>query len=81
MTYVAVNLLKTSFYNNFHVTTTLPPSITKTVANVACNESASNNLQTEHKYKMRLMCTIFFALLCLIKFLAKHRKITLANIS
>ena len=45
------------------------------------NESASNNnLQTEHKYKMRLMFAIFFALLCL-KFLAKHLKITLANIS
>jgi len=27
ITYVAVKLLKTSFYKNFHVTTTLPPSI------------------------------------------------------
>jgi len=36
-------------------------------------ESASNNnLQTKHS---------FFALVCLIKFLAKHRKITLANIT
>ena len=28
ITYVAIKLLKASFYNNFHVTTTLPPSIT-----------------------------------------------------
>ena len=64
ITYVAVKLLKTTFYNNFHVTdvtTTLPPSIThKHLQMWPANESASNNnLQTEHKYKMRLMCAIF----------------------
>jgi len=72
--YIAVKLLKTSFYNNFHVTTTLPSSITYQHLQMwTANESASNNnLQTEHKYKMRLMCAIFFALVWLIKFLAKH---------
>ena len=40
------------------------------------NESVSNNnLQTEHKYKTRLMCAIFFALLCLIKFLTNTEKL------
>ena len=47
----------------------------------AKESASSNNLQTEHKYKMRPLCAIFFALVWLIKFLAKHRKITLANIS
>ena len=62
--YVAVKLLKTSFYNNFHVTTTLPPSITYQHLQMwPANESASNiNLQTEHKYKMRPLCAIFFSL-------------------
>ena len=82
-TYVAIELLKTSFYNNFHVTTTLPPSITYQHLQMwPANESASNNnLQSEHKHKMRPLCAVFFALVCVIKFLAKHRKITLANIS
>ena len=81
--YVAVKLLKTWFYKNFHVTTTLPPSITYQHLQMwPAKESASNNnLQTEHKHKMHPLSAIFSALVCLIKFLAKHRKITLANIS
>ena len=81
--YVAVKLVKTSFYKNFHVTTTLPPSISYQHLQMwPAKESASNNnLQAEHKYKMRLMCAIFFALVCLVKFLAKYPKITLDNIS
>ena len=80
--YVAVKL-KTSFYTNFHMTMTLPPSITYQHLQMwLAKESASNNnLQTEQKQKMRPLCAIFVALVCLIKFLAKHRKITLANIS
>ena len=63
--YVASKLLKTSFYNNFYVSdvvTTLPPSFTYQHLQMwPSNESASkNNLQTEHKYKMHLMCAIFF---------------------
>ena len=65
ITYVAVKLLKISFYNNFHVsdvTTTLPLLIIYQHLQMwPANESASNkNLQTEHKYKMHLMCAIFF---------------------
>ena len=46
-------------------------------------ESASNNnLQTERKYKMRLLSAIFLRQCAWQnKLLAKHRKITLANIS
>ena len=83
ITYVTVKLLKTSFYNNFHVSdvTTLPPSITYQHLQMwPANEAASNNnLQTAHKYKMHLLCAIFFVPVCLMKFLAKHRRITLAN--
>ena len=75
--YVAVKLLKTSFYKDFHVTMTLPPSITYQHLQMwPAKESASNNnLQTEHKYKMRLMCTIFIALVCLMKFWLNTEKL------
>ena len=55
ITYVAVKLLKKSFYNNLihvrDVTTTLPPSINcQHLQMWPANESASNNnLQTEHR--------------------------------
>jgi len=65
------------------MTTTLPPSITYQHLQIwpAKESAAINNLQTEHKYKMRPLSAVFFALVCLIKLLAKQRKITVANIS
>ena len=61
ITYVAVKLLKTSFYKNFHCDDDITSiNYFEHLQMWPAKESASNNnLQTKHK--MRLMCAIFCA--------------------